>query len=36
MYKVAKLMGISLLVFGPPACDGDTKDLRVTSGQTGQ
>ncbi|QLH61819.1 DcrB family lipoprotein [Serratia symbiotica] len=36
MHKVAKLLGISLLVFGLAACDGGTKDRTVTSGQTGQ
>lgn len=35
MHKVAKLLGISLLVFGLAACDGGTKDRTVASGQTG-
>ncbi|CAI0915843.1 Uncharacterised protein [Serratia quinivorans] len=32
MRKVAKLMGISLLVLGLAACDGDTKDTKASAG----
>ncbi|AEF43327.1 hypothetical protein SerAS12_0165 [Serratia sp. AS12] len=32
MRKVAKLMGISLLVLGLAACDGDTKDTKAPAG----
>jgi hypothetical protein len=32
MRKVAKLMGISLLVLGLAACDGDTKDSKAPTG----
>lgn len=32
MRKVAKLMGISLLVLGLTACDGDTKDSKAPAG----
>ncbi|WP_337263143.1 MULTISPECIES: DcrB family lipoprotein [unclassified Serratia (in: enterobacteria)] len=32
MRKVAKLMGISLLVLGLAACDGDTKDSKASAG----
>lgn len=31
MRKVAKLMGISLLVLGLAACDGDTKDTKASA-----
>lgn len=32
MRKVAKLMGISLLVLGLAACDGETKDTKASAG----
>lgn len=32
MHKITKLMGISLLVLGLAACDGDTKDSKAPAG----